>query len=385
MSSGSRVTGAQTYSYTGCGYAWVGSISREAWSGNDSPDPQHRSENVYSKTWSSEVAPWFGFYYVDENGNYVWGSRGGTYSSCGFGGLSQAGWFLDDNDTLNLQSKILSKVKGSDLNLSVSLAEGKETYSLIKNSTLSVWKAFRSVRKGRLSEGFRFLRQGNLHNGRRIPRRPPKALFQMETASAWLAMRYGWQPLLNDIYQGLLLIQNREAHADASYTRFRSSVSRSKVTQIKSPGLPSSKQEVICRYSVIAKVNTSYLTSFRTLAACGVVDPEVVAWELLPYSFVVDWFLPVGTYLEDRAAIPRLSCTFIFGKKRSSKWGNLTSTGDKPGYRLYGDYASSSLETGSFDRIIGSSWPVPLPSFRNPLSGTLKHVVDALALWRVRI
>ena len=30
----------------------------------------------------------------------------------------------------------------------------------------------------------------------------------------------------------------------------------------------------------------------------GLVNPASVAWELIPFSFLVDWFLPVGKFLE---------------------------------------------------------------------------------------
>jgi hypothetical protein len=29
----------------------------------------------------------------------------------------------------------------------------------------------------------------------------------------------------------------------------------------------------------------------------GFVNPAVIAWELVPFSFVVDWFVPVGNFL----------------------------------------------------------------------------------------
>jgi len=39
----------------------------------------------------------------------------------------------------------------------------------------------------------------------------------------------------------------------------------------------------------------------------GLYDPLSVAWELVPFSFVADWFIPIGTYLDNLAAIPNIS------------------------------------------------------------------------------
>lgn len=382
MTTGTRSERNTSLQSTGCGNAQVGMTATVSWSGADSP--RRHSENPFTKTWTSNSAPLFEWYYVNKLGARQFGGNG-TYSSCGFGGSFSTDWFMDDNDTLNLQSKILSKIKGSDLNLAVSLAEGKETFAMIKNSSLSVWKAYRSFRRGNFSAGYRSLREGNLYGGRRIPRRPPRSLFTLETSSAWLSVRYGWQPLLNDIYAGLQYLQTRYAKAESdSYTKFRSSVSRTRTFSNRG-AMPNSDSSLVNRYNVLVKVNTKYLSSFRDIAACGVVDPELVAWELLPYSFVVDWFLPVGTYLEDRAAIPRITSTFVFSKKWSAVWGNLTSSPLTPGYRLTGGFSGSKLTQGSFKRSIGSNWSVPLPSFRNPFNGPLKHAIDAVALWRQRI
>lgn len=33
-------------------------------------------------------------------------------------------------------------------------------------------------------------------------------------------------------------------------------------------------------------------------AKVGLTNPLSVAWELIPFSFVVDWFLPIGKYLD---------------------------------------------------------------------------------------
>jgi hypothetical protein len=30
----------------------------------------------------------------------------------------------------------------------------------------------------------------------------------------------------------------------------------------------------------------------------GLINPAVVAWELVPFSFLVDWFIPVGKFLD---------------------------------------------------------------------------------------
>jgi hypothetical protein len=51
------------------------------------------------------------------------------------------------------------------------------------------------------------------------------------------------------------------------------------------------------------------------LSKLGFVDPKSLIWELLPYSFVVDYFTGFGKYLENLTA--SLGLTFIGGYKTS--------------------------------------------------------------------
>lgn len=37
--------------------------------------------------------------------------------------------------------------------------------------------------------------------------------------------------------------------------------------------------------------------TLKSLAQCGISNPLLLGWELIPYSFVVDWLFPVGEYL----------------------------------------------------------------------------------------
>jgi hypothetical protein len=53
----------------------------------------------------------------------------------------------------------------------------------------------------------------------------------------------------------------------------------------------------------------------------GVVNPLSIAWEVIPFSFVVDWFIPVGQVLE--------ACTATMGLSFVDSW-----TSEHLGYTL---------------------------------------------------
>jgi hypothetical protein len=39
------------------------------------------------------------------------------------------------------------------------------------------------------------------------------------------------------------------------------------------------------------------------MASIGLINPSTVVWELIPFSFVVDWFLPIGNFLHGLSAL----------------------------------------------------------------------------------
>jgi len=63
---------------------------------------------------------------------------------------------------------------------------------------------------------------------------------------------------------------------------------------------------MVLRYKV-ASAGVSFL------AQTGFTNPLNLGWELLPFSFVVDWFVGIGPYLEARSAWDGL--TFVDGSQ----------------------------------------------------------------------
>jgi hypothetical protein len=124
-----------------------------------------------------------------------------------------------------------------------------------------------------------------------------------------------------------------------------------------------------------------HLTSF--LAQTGFTNPINLAWEVVPYSFVVDWFIPIGPWLETLNAWQGLVfrdgyiTTFVRQNTTSTlAWsGKLgpTSTGVRSGgmSREYVFLQRGKLTTFPAGRF---------PSLKNPFS--VDHILNGLALLR---
>jgi len=122
-------------------------------------------------------------------------------------------------------------------------------------------------------------------------------------ANHWLEYVYGWKPLLSDLYAGAEYLASR-MH-DPPKTSGLVEASASKNVQVSIPIIRNGSGAIrVARLSThkvgvkAAMLYTLQSEARSVLAQTGISNPLLLAWELLPYSFVVDWFLPVGNYLE---------------------------------------------------------------------------------------
>lgn len=120
-------------------------------------------------------------------------------------------------------------------------------------------------------------------------------------------------------------------------------------------------------------------------AALGLTNPASVAWELVPFSFVVDWFAPVGDWLN--ALDATLGYSFLSGtrstiRRRTGQYRAspaYTHSWVSSGMRRYwsGD-ASASLYQVELDRTLYASPPTPALRIKNPVSPG--HMANGLGL-----
>lgn len=131
---------------------------------------------------------------------------------------------------------------------------------------------------------------------------------------AWLSYRYGWIPLISDVGAAAeaaastlvdrpptLFIKKRGRRSE-SVTR---SIGEGSVLGVRS-GFPSrliaEKEFTVCTDSAAWLLVEARAPALMTLEQFGLANPALVAWELLPFSFVADWFVGIGDYLAAQTA-----------------------------------------------------------------------------------
>jgi hypothetical protein len=123
----------------------------------------------------------------------------------------------------------------------------------------------------------------------------------------------------------------------------------------------------------VFKVTVHVTEKPSTAAQLGLLNPENVAWELLPWSFVIDWFIPIGQYLDARAVSSCVAGTYVTSTLHKFNVGKISSPiFDADDYELRGcDYT----------RVVGSAPSLPLPKFKGlDKAASWQHCVNAIAL-----
>lgn len=282
------------------------------------------------------------------------------------------------SDDYKLLSRLRDAIQGSEFNLGIMLGESKTTFQYLGDLTRSLARFGLALRKGAYLDAIDALR-GPLGGPRSVllPNRIPPRNWRAQTLSQrLLEFQYAVRPLLGD------------AKAAAEFLAHHLSVPlqqryRVKVKMIDTSNSLSSfhgSQETVKthRRSLIAFVREHP----SVIQQLGLLDPEVVAWELIPFSFVADWFLPIGAWLEARAFAKKVEGSFVYSDKMQS---DIIWSMDKTKGRI--DWPSDSPQVWRntwFKRTLSSYAGVPFPRVK-PLAEALsvEHALNGIALLNV--
>lgn len=210
------------------------------------------------------------------------------YASCG--STSNLAW--DDNHQIALLGKVSDEIRGHSFNLAVAAGEGRETIAMLGNVTSAFAKSVRSLKKGDGSGALKAL--GFSLSASRLG----KSLDTKNISSTWLSIQYGWKPLLNDLYESSKAYEVLTSKPRKK-TFYVSKTIRKDYDASASP----SNWSCIGKDKISRQLKVTMQEQLSAPRSLGLLNPLSVAWELVPFSFVADWFIPIGTYI-DTLAIP---------------------------------------------------------------------------------
>lgn len=210
---------------------------------------------------------------------------------------------LDTNLRAQARTQAMQKLGDQKAQFGASLAEAKKTYNMIASRSLDLLAALRALKRG--------------HRPKLNPWGDSRRL-----ADGYLEFRYGWKPLMQDIHAGYELF--REQLKPALIVKGSSTVPDH--ATIDGGGLNATYNTVgsAHRWHTCQVWGTLDCSLMRSLTQAGLTNPLSLGWEIVPYSFVVDWFMPVGAILEAHAA--RFGLTFLAGFDAVRSEGSCTAT-----------------------------------------------------------
>ncbi len=301
---------------------------------------------------------------------------------------------LDGNDQIRCVAKLRESIFGSDFNASVFLGESHQTLGLIADSAVRIANALRALKRGRLGTAAEYLVKGTgrhalAHRDFRVPARGEA--WNRSMANHWLELQYGWIPLLKDTEGAAQSL----AHAlEVPFRKRYSATVRKELAEVKTLGGTGGGGNDSFSYIIhnvsSRRIVVSIEEKISVAAQLGLLNPENVAWELLPWSFVADWFIPIGSYLDARAVQSLTSGVCVTSTKMVSTLTNMLDTGSWPAYggvwSNHG-FAPSGGEQKTrdvyftFDRVVSAAPAVPLPSFKGlAKAASWQHCANAIAL-----
>lgn len=249
-----------------------------------------------------------------------------------------------------------NEVGGMATNLLDAVRQRQQAIDMVTSNLMKLYRSMKLLKKGKWKHACSALGVSpkGAPRGRDVPAR-------------WLELQYGWLPLLGDIY-----LLGNEFFPQPKF-RAKKSVYQTLDKSFKN-SRGNSNLHLEDRFSIIGYFQIDG-TVLPTMQHLGVLNPLGVLWESVPFSFVVDWFLPVGDWISALTALNGVSFkeVSVVRAKVAERYGRVYFDPLKPAY------ASSKCDeySYSYQRTLGLP-SRPFPSFKNPLS--VGHFANGMSL-----
>jgi hypothetical protein len=197
---------------------------------------------------------------------------------------------IDLSILTELANKSYERVKGdtyASASLGVDFVEYRQSVNMVTKAGTTIWQAARQVRS------FNFVGAAQTLRMHFVPKGVSK---RKSFANNWLEYHFGWEPLMNDIHESLEVMNN----PIKKFTASKGTAKMRKQRRIaENLGAISRRGFLTQDYSVTQGCSVKALQNplLHSLDQMGVLNPLSLAWETVPFSFVVDWFVNVGQVL----------------------------------------------------------------------------------------
>lgn len=114
--------------------------------------------------------------------------------------------------------------------------------------------------------------------------------YRRKASELYLEGIFGWVPLMSDIYQAFEVLG-----ASHSVSPSRAKSRDSRAYRVATAGLKLTIDiDVQAHVGVRLSLDNPNVILLNNL---GLLNPASIAWDAVPYSFIINWFTPIGAYL----------------------------------------------------------------------------------------
>jgi hypothetical protein len=174
---------------------------------------------------------------------------------------------------------------------------------MIVDRSTAILKGLRALKQGKLGDAASYLAKGQpprsgyrKKKGSKRKQRgssvalPADRREAKDWANNYLEFHFGWSPMLKDIYDACEVLSQDFPPSLVTGTGGSKFATNNYVNNTRTIRTGTVRVKVRARVRV---TNPNLLLASKL----GLVNPLSVAWELVPFSFVVDWFVNVGDFL----------------------------------------------------------------------------------------
>jgi hypothetical protein len=173
-------------------------------------------------------------------------------------------------------------VNQASAQLGADFAERKQSFNSLVTRVTQLTNAARALKKGNFKL---FLKTLGI-------KRTTRRKVASDAGGLWLEYSFGWKPLVDDIYSAVQVLQ-QPLRSKIVKGRAKGSVV---VTTVINPTYYRT-YTWLDRFQMRARVIVDSWIGWKA-NELGLTNPLSIAWEVVPFSFVVDWFVPIGKYLQ---------------------------------------------------------------------------------------
>lgn len=286
--------------------------------------------------------------------------------------------------TAPARTELISKLAGawrdSDVNVGMYLSpEGRESVVMVGDSLERLLHGARALKRGNFG--------GFLKEIRPLPpsskRDSYKRFTQGDLSGSFLAAHLGWSPLIADAYNASDIFKDSEYRSNTISAK--KGYTGARCNKVSGP------PEIILKNlgcfgvsSLVAKYKREPTASERL----GMGNPFQIGWELVPLSFVADYFLPIGATIDSLSFVGSRVTSDVLRKEytsvifevevpkgalKISNSGRLYKSRQAYTYRLSDRKFSRIIEPLSFGECLNWNLKLPTSVMKLATLGSLLH------------